>query len=64
MGLTRTIFTQGDATLGDLIAAEQAVAQADQAQAEMVYRRGLSFVALNVRLGAGHGVELAPVVGR
>ena len=64
LGLTRTIFTQGDATLGDLIAAEQAVAQADQAQAEMVYRRGLSFVALNVRLGAGHGVELAPVVGR
>ena len=64
LGLTRTIFTQGDATLGDLIAAEQAVAQADQAQAEVMYRRGLSFVALNVRLGAGHGVELGPVMGR
>ncbi len=64
LGLTRTIFTQGDATLGDLISAEQAVAQADQAQAEVLYRRGLSFVALNVRLGAGHGVEMAPVVGR
>ena len=64
LGLTRTIFTQGDATLGDLISAEQAVAQADQAQAEVLYRRGLSFVALNVRLGAGHGVDLAPGVGQ
>ena len=64
LGLTRTIFTKGDATLGDLIAAETAVAGAEQAQAEVLYRRGLSFVALNVRLGAGHGVDLAPVAQR
>lgn len=55
--LTRKIFAEGDATLGDLIDAEQAVAQAEQAQAETLYQRGLSFVALNVRLGAGHGVS-------
>lgn len=64
LALTRTIFTQGDATLGDLIAAETAVAQADQALAEMYYRRALSFVALNVRLGAGHGVELIPAAAQ
>lgn len=55
--LTRQVFTQGDATLGDLIDAEQALASAEQAQAEMLYQRGLSFVALNIRLGAGHGVS-------
>ena len=57
LDLTRKVFAEGDATLGDLIDAEQAVAQAEQAQAETLYQRGLSFVALNVRLGAGHGVS-------
>ena len=54
--LTREVFAQGDATLGDLIAAEQELANARQAQAQTLYQRALSFVALNVRLGAGHGV--------
>ncbi len=59
LGLTRTVFAQGDATLGDLIDAEQAVAAAERAQAETLYQRGLSYVALNIRLGAGHGVTVA-----
>lgn len=60
LSLTRTVFAQGDATLGDLIDAEQAVAAAERAQAETLYQRGLSYVALNIRLGAGHGVTVAP----
>ncbi|MDZ4138396.1 MAG: efflux transporter outer membrane subunit [Erythrobacter sp.] len=54
LDLTREVFRRGDATLGDLIDAEQAVASADQALADTLYRRGQSFVALNVRLGSGH----------
>ena len=54
--LTREIFAQGDATLGYLIAAEQELAGARQAQAQTLFQRAQSFVALNVRLGAGHGV--------
>jgi multidrug efflux system outer membrane protein len=60
LALTRKVFTQGDATLGDLIDAEQALAQAERSQAENLYQRGLSYVALNVRLGAGNGVKAAP----
>ena len=56
LDLTRRIFGQGDATLSDVISAEQELAQSRQSLAETLYQRGLSFVALNVRLGAGHGV--------
>ena len=59
LDLTRKVFAQGDATLSDLIAAQQELANARQAQAATLYQRGLSFVALNVRLGAGHGVAAA-----
>lgn len=55
--MTRDVVRQGDATLGDLIDAEQALAAAEQNRAETVRRLGLSFVALNVRLGAGHLAE-------
>lgn len=54
--LTREVFASGDATLGDLVDAEQALAIAEQAEAEILQRQGQSFVALNVRLGAGHAV--------
>jgi len=56
LGLSREVFERGDATLGDLIDAERELAAADQARAETLYRQGLSFIALNVRLGAGHAV--------
>lgn len=58
LDLTRKVVSQGDATLGDLISAEQELAAAQQAQAETLYQRGLSFVALNVRLGAGNGAAV------
>ena len=54
--LTRKVFAQGDATLTDMIDADQALAQARQVQAQTLFQRGQSFVALNVRLGAGYAV--------
>lgn len=53
LALTRQVFEQGDATLGDLIDAEQALATAEETRAGMRLRRGQSFVDLNTRLGAG-----------
>ncbi|MGR3371544.1 MAG: efflux transporter outer membrane subunit [Pseudooceanicola nanhaiensis] len=57
LDLTLDVLREGDATLGDLIDAEQALAAAEQTRAETVRRLGASFVALNVRLGAGHTVS-------
>ena len=57
LDLTRTVFEQGEATLGDLIDAQEAVAGADRALAGMTLRHAQSFIALNVRLGAGGGAE-------
>lgn len=54
--LTREIFTAGEATLTDLIDAESSVARAEVAQADTQRARALAFVALNVQIGAGHGV--------
>ncbi|MFZ3583942.1 efflux transporter outer membrane subunit [Loktanella sp. DJP18] len=51
--LTREIFGVGDATLTDLIDAEQAIANARILQADSAYNRALGFIALNVRVGAG-----------
>ncbi|MFN3937737.1 MAG: efflux transporter outer membrane subunit [Gemmobacter sp.] len=56
-GLTRELFEAGEVTLGDLIDAETAEAQASVALAEAQFRQALSFVALNVRLGAGHAAR-------
>ena len=58
--LTRELFGAGAATLGELIDAEQALAAADQALANAVFRRGQSYVALNVRLGSGAAVAGIP----
>lgn len=60
LDLTRKVFGQGDATLSDLIDAEQALAQARQAQAQTLDARARSFIALNVRLGAGSSAQVAP----
>ena len=59
LDLTRKVFAQGDATLTDLIDAEQALAVARRGQAQTLFQRGQSFVALNVRLGAGNSVAAA-----
>ncbi len=55
--MTRKVFAQGDATLSDLIDTDQALQAARQAQAQTLFQRGQSFIALNVRLGAGNSVE-------
>ena len=52
--LTRRVFREGEATLGDLIDAEEALAQADRALIDLRRQHGLDFIALNIRLGAGH----------
>ena len=57
LGLTREVVDRGEATLGDLIDAQDKVAAADRALAGMALRHAQSFVALNVRLGAGHAAQ-------
>lgn len=57
LDLTRKVFAQGDATLSDLIDAERALAQARQTQAQTLDERTRSFIALNVRLGAGNSAQ-------
>jgi len=52
-GLRRELAARGEATLGDLIAAEDSLARAETALAAARLARGLGFVRLNVRLGAG-----------
>lgn len=54
LSLTRNVFENGEATLGDLIDAEQALSQADQTVINLRAQHALSFIELNVRLGAGH----------
>lgn len=55
-GLTQDVFGAGEATLTDLIDAQGSVARAEAAQADSARARALAFVALNVRIGAGHAV--------
>jgi multidrug efflux system outer membrane protein len=55
--LTRKIVTRDGATIRDLIEAEQNVATANTTLADTLRRVGRNFVALNVNLGSGHGVE-------
>lgn len=54
LSLTRKVFENGEATLGDLIDAEQAISQADQTLINLRTQHALRFIELNVRLGAGH----------
>lgn len=58
--LTREVFVVGEATLTDLIAVEQNVAQSEATEAQAARTRALAFVALNVRIGAGHAVAGNP----
>ena len=57
LSLTRDLVRRGDATLNELIDAEQALSDAELTRAETLQQLGRSFVALNVRLGAGHAVS-------
>ena len=57
LDLTREVFERGEATLGDLIDAQEAVSGADRALAGMALRHAQSFIALNVRLGAGNAAD-------
>lgn len=59
--LTRDLFQQGEADLGDLIAAEQALAAANRSRAELQRQHLQYFIDLNVRLGSGHGVVTPPL---
>ena len=51
--LTRDAASAGEATLGDLITVEAALAQAEAAQAEARLTRAQAFMQLNIRLGSG-----------
>ena len=54
LSLTRKVFQNGEATLGDLIDAEQSLSQADQTLIDLRTQHALRFIELNVSLGAGH----------
>lgn len=53
--MTRDMAGSGEATLGDLIDVEQEVTRSADTLADTLRQQGLSFVALNVRLGSGSG---------
>lgn len=57
LGLTQEIFSQGEATLSELILAQQALSDANRTLADIRRAHTLNFIALNIRLGAGHGFE-------
>lgn len=60
LNLTREVFENGEATLGDLIDAEQALSEADQTVIDLRTQHTLRFIELNVSLGAGHDTHSAP----
>jgi len=55
--LTQQVVRSGEATLSDLILAEQALATSERTLAEMQRNAATQFIALNIRLGAGHAVS-------
>ncbi|MEX5730245.1 multidrug efflux system outer membrane protein [Rhodovulum iodosum] len=55
--LTRAVFDRGEATLSDLIDAENDVSDANDRLALTLYRQALAFVDLNVQLGSGSAIE-------
>jgi multidrug efflux system outer membrane protein len=57
LGLTREVFERGEATLGDLIDAEEAVLSAERILIDLRLQHALQFISLNVRLGAGQSKE-------
>lgn len=52
--LTRSVYERGEAVLGDLVDAEDEIAQAERRRARLHFARARAYVALHVRLGAGH----------
>lgn len=55
--LTRQVFRSGEATLSDLILAEQALATSERSLAQMQRDAAVRFIALNIRLGAGNAAD-------
>jgi len=57
LALTNQVFRQGEATLSDLLDAEEDKAQADRTLISLRQQHALNFIALNVRLGAGNSAK-------
>ncbi len=65
--LTGEVLRSGEGTLSDLILAEEAFDTSEQIHAEIHRDAATQFIALNIRLGAGHAVDatdLRPTEGR
>ncbi|GIT93280.1 nodulation protein NodT [Jannaschia sp. AI_61] len=62
LGLMQEVFKAGEATLGDLIDAEEAVLSAERILTDLRLEQALRFVTLNVSLGAGNTAEPDTVV--
>lgn len=62
---TRELLEGNDATISDLLEAQDEIAVAARREAELRFRQAQSFVEVNVRLGAGHkaGAGVAPDQG-
>jgi len=54
LNLSNTVFKSGEATLSDLIDAQEALAQSERTLTDLRLQQALRFIALNIRLGAGH----------
>jgi len=60
LGLTQEVYRRDEATLSDLIGAEQSLANANRLLADLRHRHALSFIELNIRLGTGEAAASAP----
>lgn len=59
-GMIAGLLTSGDATIDDLLDADQSVSQAATALTEARRQQGLDYIALNIRLGSGSRIGTAP----
>lgn len=57
LSLTRDVYQLGEATLSDLIDAEQSLSQANTTLADLRQQSALRFIDLNIRLGAGNAAQ-------
>lgn len=60
--LTEEVLERGEATVADLLDAQQDVSGAERALADLIFRKAQGFIEINVRLGAGHRAAASETV--
>ena len=61
-GMIAGLLTSGDATIDDLLDADQSVAEAAAALTDARRQQGLDYIALNIRLGSGSRIGTTPQI--